>query len=83
MTPLSDFEKELAAKVCGASMQAYSASKRFARDLNAGHIRQLSDRGRGFLAFMAHRYRRQYQLTAEEQAWVKKWISEWGGRDSF
>jgi hypothetical protein len=81
MTPLSDFEKALAAKVCGASMQAFSASKRFARDFNAGHTRQLSDKGRGFLAFVAHRYRRQYQLSQEEQAWVKQWIAEWGGRE--
>lgn len=32
-----------------------------------------SDKGRAFMAFIAHRFRRQYVLTAEEMAWIEQW----------
>lgn len=73
-TPLTDLEKELIRKVSGARFPPGTASKRFIRDLSSGHVRQLSDRGRAFLAFVVHRFRRQYQLSPTEQAWLAEWL---------
>ena len=74
-TPLNDLEKGLAAKVSGASFPPGTASKRFARDLGSGCIGGLSANGRMFFAYVAHRFRRQYQLTHQEQAWVDFWLA--------
>lgn len=71
-SPISGLEKSIIAKLGTATYPPATASKRFVRDLNAGYIRELSDRGRAFLAFVAHRFRRQYSLTAEEWAWVEQ-----------
>lgn len=71
--PLTELEKSIAAKLCSARFPPYSASKRFARDLGDGHIKELSDRGRKFMAYVVHRFRRQYRLTAEETTWVLEW----------
>jgi len=38
-----------------------------------GYIKDLSWRGRKFMAYIAHRFRRQYTLTPDEQAWVNRW----------
>ena len=75
-SPISDLESGLIAKVCAARFPPYSASKRFARDLSAGYIKQLSPRGRRFLAYCVNRFRRQYQLTDSEWVWVREWL-EW------
>jgi hypothetical protein len=79
MTPLTDFEKVLIAKVGAARFPPYTASKRFAQDLSSGHIVRLSDKGRSFLAYIAHRFRRQYRLSEDEQAWIKLWLVGWPG----
>ena len=74
-TPMTELEKSIAAKVASARFPPGTASKRFARDLGSGYIRELSPRGRRFLAFVAHRYRRQYSLSSEELQWIEQWIS--------
>jgi len=76
-TPLSDLEKTLVAKVCTATFPPGTAAKRFMGDLRAGYIKQLSENGRCFLAFIAHRFRRQYQLTEDEWAWVRKYQTKY------
>lgn len=63
------------AKVSTARFPPATASKRFIGDLSAGYIQQLSERGRRFLAFIAHRFRRQYELTEAEWAWVNEQLS--------
>ena len=73
-TPLTELEQSIARKIAGASLPPYSASKRFGRDLGSGYIKQLSSRGRAFMAFVAHRFRRQYVLTEDEIRWVNEWI---------
>jgi hypothetical protein len=71
-TPLTDLEKVLVAKVCSATFPPGTSAKRFMRDLAAGYIKQLTENGRCFLAFIAHRFRRQYELTEDEWAWVRE-----------
>ncbi len=73
-TPLTPMEQEIVRKLCQASFPPYSASKRFARDLGAGHVKQLSTNGRRFLAYVVHRFRRQYSLTPAESQWVAEWL---------
>lgn len=75
LTPLTELERSIAAKYSRANFSPATAAKRLARDLNSGHVQQLSDRGRAFLAFCVNRYRRQYELTVEEKAWVEQWQS--------
>ncbi len=72
---MTEIEQSIAQKLVTARFPPGTASKRFVRSLEAGYIRELSDRGRAFLAFVTHRFRRQYQLTSEEQAWVNEWLS--------
>lgn len=48
--------------------------KRFMRELTDKAM--LTDRGRQYLAYIAHRYRRQWQATQSELAWISKW-GEW------
>ena len=74
-SPITDLEAGLIRKFCGARFPAGTASKRFARDLSSGYIRQLSPRGRRFLAYCVNRFRRQYQLTETESAWVREWLA--------
>lgn len=69
---MTDFEKDLAAVVSGAVFPVGSGPKRFIRDICGGHIVQLSERGRDYLAYIAHRFRRQYTLNAEQWAWVNE-----------
>lgn len=73
--PLTDLEKSLVAKLSTASFPPATATKRFAADLAEGHIRQLTDKGRRFLAFTALRFRRQYTITQEERAWIDHWLA--------
>ena len=74
-TPLTLLEQEIVRKLCQARFPPYSASKRFARDLGQGYVKQLSTNGRRFLAYVVHRFRRQYQLTREESQWVAEWLA--------
>lgn len=70
--PISEFELALAKKVGGASMRLGSASKRFIRDICAGHVKKLSAKGESFLAHCAYTYRRQYTLTPQEMQWINE-----------
>ncbi len=74
-TPLSELEQAMAVKVAGARFSPGTAAKRFGRDLESGYIRELSDRGRMFFAYVAYRYRRQYLLTTEEHQWINMWLA--------
>ena len=76
-SPLSRLEREIIGVISGATFPPATASKRFVRDLSCGHVRLLSERGRCFLAFIAHRFRRQYVLTAEQWAWVDEYLAKW------
>jgi hypothetical protein len=71
-TEISALEASIIAKLATATYPPATASKRFVRDLSSGYIQQLSDKGRTFLAFVAHRFRRQYELTQEEWQWVRE-----------
>lgn len=73
--PLTELELGISAKLAGASFPPATASKRLVRDLESGHIKSLSDAGRKFMAYVTHRFRRQYQLTAEEREWVDLWLA--------
>lgn len=73
LRPIDQFERGLIDKVSGATFPPASNTKRFVRELYQGHKQNLSDRGRWYLAFIAHRFRRQYTLTNEEWAWVNLW----------
>lgn len=73
-TPLSEIEQEIAKKIGGASYPPGTASKRFAQNCGGGYIKELSPRGRRFMAFIAHRYRRQYTLTSAELDWISEWL---------
>jgi hypothetical protein len=74
-TPLTDLERSIVAKLSLASFPPATASKRFARDLAAGYVKELSSKGRKFLAYVVHRFRRQYMLTDAEQRWVNGWLN--------
>jgi hypothetical protein len=71
LTPLSDEEKALYRKVQGASFPPATASKAFMQGDPEAIL--WSDRGRAFMAYIAHRFRRQYHLTESEWAWVEEW----------
>ena len=49
----------------------FCAHKRFVRQLSASS--KLSDLGRAYLAFIAHRYRRQWAASDEEFEWILRW----------
>jgi hypothetical protein len=69
-------ERGIVAVVSQATFPPATGAKRFIRDLTAGYIQQLSPRGRWFLAFIAHRFRRQYTLSAEQWQWVNEHKSQ-------
>lgn len=75
-TPISVFERELIAIVSTATFVPNTGPKRFIRDLCAGRIENLTERGRWYLAFVAHRFRRQYMLSPEQWAWVNEKLNE-------
>lgn len=74
-SPITDLEWCIIRKLSGASFPPGTASKRFVRDLAGGYIKQLSPRGRRFLAYVANRFRRQYQLTESEWTWIHEWLN--------
>jgi hypothetical protein len=74
-SPITELEWSIIKKLGTATYPPYTASKRFVRDLSSGHIVQLSDRGRAFLAFIAHRFRRQYTLNDQEWSWVRLYLN--------
>jgi hypothetical protein len=74
-TPLTDVERSIVAKLSLARFPPATASKRFAGDLAAGYVKELSSKGRKFLAYVVHRFRRQYSLTDAEQRWVDGWLN--------
>jgi hypothetical protein len=69
---ITELERTIIKKLGRANYPPATASKRFVNDLNSGRIKQLSERGRAFLAFVAHRFRRQYELNADEWTWVNQ-----------
>ena len=69
---ITDFERELIATVGQATFPPATGAKRFIRDLKSGHITQLTENGRWFLAFIAHRFRRQYALRDDQWIWVNE-----------
>ena len=71
---ITEFEYALVETVRHATFPIGSAHKRFIRDTLP--VSKLSDRGRWFLAHIAHRYRRQFRLSQEQQAWVNDWLSK-------
>jgi len=78
--PVAEIERDIISKVAKASFPPSTAAKRFMRDLDSGYVTHLSRRGRMFLAYIAHRFRRQYVLTEPEWAWVRDWLqarAEW------
>lgn len=82
-TDLTVVESDIVRKLSCASFPPATASKRFVRDLEAGYVKQLSGKGRRFLAYVAHRFRRQYQLNEIESAWVAEWINWQAPEDSL
>lgn len=71
MTELSEQEKSIYRKVQTARFPPATASKSFMQ--GDANVLRWSDRGRAFMAYIAHRFRRQYTLTFEEWEWVAKW----------
>lgn len=74
-TPLTEIERGIVEKLSRASFPPATASKRFVRNLSDGYVKELSGKGRRFLAFVVHKFRRQYTLNEAEWAWVREWQS--------
>lgn len=71
-TPMSEFERELVEKIyANTTFVPGTGPKRFIRECAKGKP-LLTERGRNYLAFIAHRFRRQYQLSADQRAWVNE-----------
>lgn len=70
-TPLTLGEMALVGKLQECSFPPGGSHKRFVRGLTMDS--ELSDRGRQYLAYIAHRYRRQWKPNAEEFEWIAKW----------
>jgi len=73
LTPLTDLEKSIVKQLGKARFPPATASKRFAVGLLNGNVTKLSDKGRRFLAYVVHRFRRQYTLSPQQQEWVREW----------
>ncbi len=80
-TPISDFEMELARTCARATFPIGSGPKRFIHGIVDGHLKNITERGRWYLAFVAHRFRRQYLLSAEQWAWVNEQLSKGTAND--
>lgn len=74
--PVSEMESSIIATVSRATFPIASGPKRFIGDLRAGRKLRLSDGGRKYLAWIANRFRRQYDLNAEQLQWVAEHIYE-------
>ena len=73
-TPMTELEWKLVQGIHGSvTFPVGHSHKRFIRGLTADSL--LSEGGRRYLAYIAHRYRRQYQATAAEAAWIAEWKS--------
>jgi hypothetical protein len=77
LSPLSELELGLVKKLCSVSLPPGSACKRLVNELRSGRIRQMSDRGRSFLAQAVFRFRIQYQLDSAEEAWISEHLEYW------
>lgn len=77
--PITDFERQIITTVSRATFIPGTGPKRFIRDCYSGHIKQLTEKGRWYLAFIAHRFRKQYALTAEQMAWVTEQLNNQPG----
>lgn len=73
-SPITEMKSLLIRKLAAVRFPPGTASKRFARDLASGYIKQLSPRGRKFLAWVLNRFRAQVSLTNEEHGWVIHWL---------
>ena len=74
-TPMDTIEQGIVRKMqTNVSFPPGHAHKRFIHDLIPDRS-QLSDRGRAYLAYIAHRYRRQWKATHEEFCWIVRWAS--------
>jgi hypothetical protein len=74
-TPMDAIEQGILRKLqAHVTFVPASSHKRFIHDLNPDRS-QLSDRGRAYLAYIAHRYRRQWKATHEEFCWIVRWAS--------
>lgn len=76
-TEVSDVEWSLLLKLAGASFPVGHAHKRFMAPWRLSGLAreqsQISDNQRHYLAHIAHRYRRQYRLSADELAYISEW----------
>jgi hypothetical protein len=74
-TPMDAIEQGIVRKLqANVSFLPGYSHKRFVNGLHPEKS-QLSDRGRAYLAFIAHRYRRQWKATHEEFCWIVRWAS--------
>jgi len=74
-TPMDAIEQGIVRKLQGyVTFVPASSHKRFIHDLIPDRS-QLSDRGRAYLAYIAHRYRKQWKATHEEFCWIVRWAS--------
>lgn len=73
-TIITDFELALVRRVQQATFPPGMSHKRFIRDLS--DKTKLTDRGRWYLAHIAHRYRRQYTLSEEQWAWIRERLAD-------
>lgn len=73
--PMDTIEQGIVRKMqTNVSFPSGHAHKRFIHDLSPERS-QLSDRGRAYLAYIAHRYRQQWKATHEEFCWIVRWAS--------
>lgn len=74
VAPISPMELSIVNTVRRATFPVGHSHKRFIRETSDQS--KLSDRGRWFLAHIAHRYRRQYRLSTDQIRWVNDWLSK-------
>lgn len=71
-TPMTMVEMQIVDKLqCDVTFPVGSGPKRFIRRLTINS--ELSDAGRAYLAYVAHRFRRQWKATDEESQWIVRW----------
>ncbi len=72
--PISSMEWSIVTAMHSVCFPAGSPHKRFIRDLSENSM--LTDRGRMYLAYLGHRYRRQWKATDGQAEWIIR-FGEW------
>jgi hypothetical protein len=78
LTPLTDVQRALVVKLCGASTGKRNNAQKLVKAVKARN--EITTKESFYLAIVAWRYRKQYQLTGEEDAYIKQHFDGMGLR---